>query len=343
MFQLNICMKKFEQALFAAEQQNKLKRVRLKLDPKIREAQDYSQYEGYEGYVLSETDTHIELQIKDQRIMFPKVVLENKLRDFIRGAAPKSYESGKKMYDKIKDAKNYYTDPNVSGAEKIGRVTGDAVGGLTNAALKAANPMTYLRGIERVATAPTRLLGKAIGIDNNKQSEGGGTRTDFGEQNMFVYMNGPYAQNIGSMMQTAADNYNAGHTINLPAANNMIYYTVENKKTSNTDENYVIIEAKINRMPIGRMPAFTTTMRTSIRALKNPPLSGTSAIDSAFFDACKGVADELKINVNNTPTDAKNEISVTLLYIPSLTEYEIKGYLTNKFQNGNFVVSEKYT
>jgi hypothetical protein len=31
------------------------------------------------------------------------------------------------------------------------------------------------------------------------------------------------------------------------------------------------------------------------------------------------------------------------LYIPTLTELEIKGYLANKLPNHNFVVSEKYT
>ena len=135
MFQLNICMKKFEQALLVAEQQNKLKRVRLKLDPKIREAQDYSQYEGYEGYVLSETDTHIELQIKDQRIMLPKVVLENKLKDFIKGAAgtfmrnaaPGLTKDAEKLIDKAKQAKDYYySDPNASKATKVMRGAGKA-------------------------------------------------------------------------------------------------------------------------------------------------------------------------------------------------------------------------
>jgi hypothetical protein len=332
-------MKKFEQALLAAEQQNKLKRVRLKLDPKIREAQDYSQYDGYEGYVLSETETHVEIQIKDQRIILPRVVLENKLLDFIKGAAPKTFKSGKKIYDNLADAKKYYTDPNVSGAEKVGRVAG----GLTNAALKAANPMTYLRGIERIATAPTRLLGRAIGINDDEKEEN--KRDDFGDQNTFVYTQDSVAQNFGSLIIQAANMYNPGHTIRLPAGNGMTYYTIENKNNPNASKEYVVIEARINRQPIGRMPTFTNVLRTNIDALRKPPLSGSRAptIDSAFFDALKGVAEELKKEVAIVSKDTKNEISTKLLYIPSLTEFEIKGYLTNKLPDDNFVVSEKYT
>lgn len=332
-------MKKFEQALLEAEQQNKLKRVRLKLDPKIREAQDYSQYEGYEGYVLSETETHVELQIKDKRIMLPKVALENKLTDFIKGAAPKSYATGKSISDKFKDAKNYYyDDPNASKSEKAGRV----VGGLTSAALKAANPMTYLRGIERVATAPTRLLGKAIGINDDKKEEN--KRDDFSDQNTFAYTNNSEAQNFGSLIIQAADKYNPGHTIRQLASNDMTYYTIENKNNPNASKEYVVIEAQINRLPIGRMPTFTHTLRTNIDALKTPPLSGSRAptIDSAFIDAIKGVAEELKTKVKSTSTDTKNEISAKLLYIPTLTEFEVKGYLTNKLPNNNFVLSTKY-
>lgn len=341
MFQLNICMKKFEQALFAAEQQNKLKRVRLKLDPKIREAQDYSQYEGYEGYVLSETETHIELQIKDKRIMLPKVVLENKLTDFIKGAAPKSYATGKSISDKFKDAKNYYyDDPNASKSEKAGRV----VGGLTSAALKAANPMTYLRGIERVAIAPTRLLGSALGINPKKNDD----TKDFGSVTTFRYTSDS-AINIGNTL-VAASAYGGTHTNGATNTNSGVsYYTVLDNN-QNIKSTYMVINAELlaqfpgrtsynrQKIPIADVQDVKTIADTIIQ-LKGSSSSVT--IDSNFYNAVINVNAKLQQSINNMDINKKNQIAVEVLHLPSLKTFDIGGALNQKFGDG-FVLSEKY-
>jgi len=205
------------------------------------------------------------------------------------------------------------------------------------------NPLYTIKAAERFASAPVRAASSLLGINADQSKVN--ARENFGNQNIFVYKDGIYAQDIGSLVQAAADTYNTGHTIRLPAGNGAIYYTVENKNNPDSSKNYVVTEAEINRQPIGRMPVFTNKLRSNIDALKKPPLSGSRAptIDSAFFDALKGVADELKKGVASISKDTKNEISTKLLYIPSLTEFEIKGYLTNKLPNDNFVISENYT
>lgn len=70
-------MNQFKEAYRDALSKN-LKRVRLKIDPKIKEAQDFSQYNGYEGYILGETDQFVRFFVikTDKIIKIPRIVAE---------------------------------------------------------------------------------------------------------------------------------------------------------------------------------------------------------------------------------------------------------------------------
>lgn len=344
MFQLNICMKKFEQALLGAEKQNNLKRVKLKLDPKIREAQDYSQYEGYEGYVLSETETHVEIQIKDNRIVLPKIVLENRLKDFLRGVAPKTYNAAEQLGDRFEDAKKYYLkDPNVTGAEKAGRM----VGGLAKAGLKVANPMNILKGIERVATAPTRFVGGALGVDtdHNKKIK------DFGSQITLIYTNEQQSV-IGQLLINAASKLSStGHT-HSGTADQLSYYTVADIDDASAKQTYIVIGAEMvaqfpgnrvytkQRIPIGSTPQFTNKIKSDIAAINKV---GSSVLDVQFFESLKQVSVQIKDEITKLGVDKKHQLVLTVLHVPSLKTFEAGGMLTQKNRNGDFTLSEKYT
>jgi hypothetical protein len=352
-------MKKFEQALLEAEQQNKLKRVRLKLDPKIREAQDYSQYEGYEGYVLSETETHVELQIKDKRIMMPKVALENKLIDFIKGAAPKTYATGRSISDKFKDAKNYYLDdPNASKAEKAGRITGGVVGGLTNAALKAANPMTYLSGIERVATAPIRMLGSALGINPEK-----GEKTklhNFGEQSIFTIIPNANQLSEANKYKAAIESNNPSWTgrigVNVNPQNKFDYFSVRNIETNSINPNFVVVGASTiaripsarvttqNYIPIPDTNTFTTVIKNFVKDTSKSPGSTLGLnITTNFFNAIVTITNKIKDHIEKEGTaniKSKTEYVFDVLDINSNRIYQIGGHLTSQTGGKTFIISQ---
>jgi len=362
MFQLNIYMKKFEQALLAAEQQNKLKRVRLKLDPKIREAQDYSQYEGYEGYVLSETETHVEIQIKHQRIMLPKVVLENKLMDFIRGggravadastafarnATPGLARGAGNLIKQAKQAKDYYLDPNASLATKLGRGIGKAVNVGANVLL---NPMYTIKAAERFASAPVRAASSLLGIDADKKND---DVKDLGKQTTFE-LTSQMLKDIDKALIDTANASNPGHT-NAPLASNKIfYYTITDRDNANAKQQYVVIQADIlaqfpgtrsyskQRIPIGSMHQYANTIQAGIAALKRAPGTGRPTLDQSFFDALQQVNVILKNYISGISTDKKQDIAVKILHIPSLKEFETGGVLTDKTFKDSFTLSEKY-
>lgn len=350
-------MKKFEQALLDAEKQNSLKRVKLKLDPKIREAQDFSQYEGYEGYVLSETETHVELQIKNKRIILPKIVIEGKLADFIKGVAPKTYQTGKSNIDKIKDEWQYINDPNASSAERLGRKVGAAgkvAGGLTNAALKAANPMTYLQGIERVATAPTRFVGNLLGIKTNKAGDTPPPR-DFGSQLNFIYKSQvPEAQQdyLGQLLIDAATNAGfVGNNYNANPNTPVDFYTTKDLDNAGNKNLYIVVGAELlspfpgsrsynrQRVPIGNITQYTNLIKTGIASISK---TGSSTLDNAFFDALNRVSIGLKQEIVGSDKNKKQQFVLQVLHVPSLKIFETGGILTENQNNGDFTLSEKY-
>lgn len=336
-------MKKFEQALLEAEKQNSLKRVKLKLDPKIREAQDYSQYEGYEGYVLSETETHIELQIKDKRVTLPKMVLENRLKDFLRGAAPKTYGAAERLGDKFEDAKRYYLkDPNASGAERAGR----AIGSLAKLGLKAANPMNVLKGVERVMTTPARLIGGALGINPDQDNK----IKDFGSQITLVYTNEKQSV-IGQLLIDAASKVGStGHTHKGTNAQ-LTYYTVSDIDDASAKQTYIVIGAEMlaqfpgsrtysrQRIPIGSTPQFTNKIKADIAAISK---TGNAVLDTPFFDALQQVSVQLRGEIARLGVDKKHQFALTVLHVPSLKTFEAGGVLTQKNNSGDFTLSEKY-
>ena len=330
-------MKKFEQALLEAEQQNKLKRVRLKLDPKIREAQDYSQYEGYEGYVLSETETHIELQIKDKRIMMPKVVLENKLTDFIKGAAktvaPGISRDAKNLYKKAAQTANYYaTDPNVSTATKLGRGAGKAANVAANVLL---NPLYTLKAAEKFASAPMRLAGKILGAEqgkNNDTKDFGNTK-DFGGVTTFIYTSDSEI-NIGNTLIAAASAYGGTHVNGGTNTNTRVrYYTVLDRNNQTMKSTYMVINAEL----IADVQDVKTIANTIVQLKGSSPVT----IDSNFYNAVINVNTKLQQSINSMDINKKNQIAVEVLHLPSLKTFDIGGVLNQKFVDG-FVLSEKY-
>lgn len=340
-------MKKFEQALLEAEQQNKLKRVRLKLDPKIREAQDYSQYEGYEGYVLSETETHIELQIKDKRIMLPKVVLENKLTDFIKGAAktvaPGISRDAKNLYNKAAQTANYYaTDPNVSTATKLGRGAGKAANVAANVLL---NPLYTLKAAEKFASAPMRLAGKILGAEQGKNDD----TKDFGGVTTFRYTSDSEI-NIGNTLIAAASAYGGTHVNGATNTNTGVrYYTVLDSNNQTMKSTYMVINAELlaqfpgrtsynrQKIPIADVQDVKTIANTIVQLKGSSPVT----IDSNFYNAAINVNAKLQQSINSMDIDKKNQFAIEVLHLPSLKTFDIGGVLNQKFGDG-FVLSEKY-
>lgn len=342
-------MKKFEQALLAAEQQNKLKRVRLKLDPKIREAQDYSQYEGYEGYVLSETETHIELQIKDKRIMLPKVVLENKLLDFMKGAAktaaPGIYRDAKNLYNKAAQTANYYaTDPNVSTATKLGRGAGKAAKVAANVLL---NPLTTIKAAERFASAPTRLVGKILGVkdddynkwwrpDNNEGNRGGDRDSSGSSTSVrfeILSMQPADPSGIGTMLINAA----TAQGYSPPTVDTAISPAIETKFYSsgiNTQNTLIIVGAKT----LGQQPPpsqinnyYSQIVRTIDEIKQNRSPKMTLPVFQSIDKIHQYIAGELQTSLQDV--NENHQLTLFVLNMQNLKISEMSGVLA--LINGN--------
>jgi hypothetical protein len=65
-----------------------LQRVRLRVDPNVKYAEDFAQYDGYVGYILAETDDSFDFFYGDNTVTLPKnAVFVEGVGDFIRGAA----------------------------------------------------------------------------------------------------------------------------------------------------------------------------------------------------------------------------------------------------------------
>ena len=71
-----------------------LQRVRLKVDPSNKCAEDFAQFDGYVGYILAETDDSIEFFYDNQTVTIPKnaVVVE---QGFMQGLAGNPNAAGK--------------------------------------------------------------------------------------------------------------------------------------------------------------------------------------------------------------------------------------------------------
>ena len=85
----------FEQ--YEAVLSKNLQQVMLKVDPLNRTAEDYTQYDGYTGYILAETDEIYRIYIDGKIVDIPKsaVIVEGLKRvasDFVKGAA--GYNTG---------------------------------------------------------------------------------------------------------------------------------------------------------------------------------------------------------------------------------------------------------
>lgn len=65
-----------------------LQKVRLRVDPNVKYAEDFAQYDGYVGYILAETDDSFDFFYENSTVTLPKnAVFVEGVGDFIRGAA----------------------------------------------------------------------------------------------------------------------------------------------------------------------------------------------------------------------------------------------------------------
>ena len=336
-------MKKFEQALTAVEQKNNLKKVRLKLDPKIREAQDYSQYDGYEGYIISETPDAIRVQlIGGKQIDIPLCVLEGKLTDFIKGASPGLYNAGAAVRDKYRDVKDAITDPNVSKATKAGKFTGAAVRG----AAKLLNPFNTLRVGAKIMSAPAEALGKLVGVNQQQQQQivQQGETTKFGVRDVSGSEFGNFLQ---KSVQAIVPNLSATHTI----TSNVSYFSIgdETQKTPAQNTNYVVIGGArrvpipgsrysgSNVIPFGNSGAATSAL---ISQLKNPK---TLTLDNTFAQNLNVVTTEIEKMIPNHDISKKIIYDFKVLHVPSFKIIDIPGYITEIVRSGrDFTLSEEF-
>jgi len=81
-------MSKFFEQYNAVLEKN-LQKVRLKVDPLNKYAEDYGQYDGYVGYILAETENEIKFFYNSSTLNIPKkaVVIENMVANYLQGAA----------------------------------------------------------------------------------------------------------------------------------------------------------------------------------------------------------------------------------------------------------------
>ena len=81
-------MSKFFEQYNAVLEKN-LQKVRLKVDPLNKYAEDYGQYDGYVGYILAETENEIKFFYNNSTLNIPKkaVVIENMVANYLQGAA----------------------------------------------------------------------------------------------------------------------------------------------------------------------------------------------------------------------------------------------------------------
>lgn len=352
-------MKKFEEAVMAIENRNNLKRVRLKLDPKIREAQDYSQYDGYEGYVLSETETHVVVQLNNRgRVTIPKVVLEGKLSNFIKGTGKflKNAASGAaaatgralpeigQTRDWFDRQKQILTDPNLGKAEKAGKVAGAS-------AAKLLDPRTYINAGAAALTAPVRLLSHIAGGDKT-------TGPDFSNSEIWTFgsSNVTKVNDVFALLQNSVNalGLTTPPTFNMSTTNaNILYFSIGDTKQPNPHNNkdYLVYGgsrivpipgrySQRNRVPMSVETNNIQNIINEILKNKNPTLDAND-----FANKMGTITADINAELaTHTDVKVKQAYEFSILHIPSFKTFEIAGYLVERYQRNsyNFKLSEQF-
>jgi hypothetical protein len=112
-----------------------LQKVRLRVDPNVKYAEDFAQYDGYVGYILAETDESIDFFYENNTVTLPKNVV------FIEEKWERTKAAGQWLGDKakavgqgagnfIRGAAGQNTGTSVAGA--LGSIAGSAAKGAAN-------------------------------------------------------------------------------------------------------------------------------------------------------------------------------------------------------------------
>lgn len=105
-----------------------LQKVRLRVDPNVKYAEDFAQYDGYVGYILAETDDSIDFFYENNTVTLPKnAVFIEGLGDVAK-ATGRAIGSGAGNF--IRGAAGQNTGTSVAGA--LGSIAGSAAKGVAN-------------------------------------------------------------------------------------------------------------------------------------------------------------------------------------------------------------------
>jgi hypothetical protein len=143
-----------------------LQRVRLKVDPLNKYAEDFAQYNGYEGYILAETEDAIKFFSNNEIVMIPKkaVVVEGILSG-LAGTAPRDDASGRTAIGTIGRNIAGTAARAVFGTGVTG--TGGGGGGGSGSQSSAAQNAALGKQVG-MTKIPDTMLGKSFKITNRK-------------------------------------------------------------------------------------------------------------------------------------------------------------------------------
>lgn len=112
-----------------------LQRVRLKVDPSNKYAEDFAQFDGYVGYILAETDDSIEFFYDNQTVTLPKsvIIAEYFGQNAVNAVGKGISAAGTGTANFIRGAAGQNTGSSWTGA--LGSMASGAVKGLGKAAL----------------------------------------------------------------------------------------------------------------------------------------------------------------------------------------------------------------
>lgn len=137
-----------------------LQKVRLRVDPNVKYAEDFAQYDGYVGYILAETDDSIDFFYENNTVTLPKNVV------FIEGAVSqwlgdKAKAAGQGAGNFIRGAAGQNTGTSVAGA--LGSMAGSVAKGAANLGSMIYTGQKLFDGNKQQtgnSTAPTQAIDK---------------------------------------------------------------------------------------------------------------------------------------------------------------------------------------
>lgn len=272
-----------------------LQKVRLKVDPSNKCAEDFAQFDGYVGYILAETDDSIEFFYDNQTVTLPKdaVVVEG-WKDTLKSMAGGAYRglsnltsaAGTGAANFIRGAAGQNTGSSWMGA--LGSMASGAAKGLGKAALAlhGIDPR-MLSSQQQAATSsqskPIANLDKSKAFDI-KNSNG------FASIDINGVKYGIVAGSIKNQSnQVLLNSFTFDNIINKFFAENTLYQEYNNYYTSNPFANRVSTTAQP-----ATAPAATPTATTPTATTQSQPQSGQAAAAVQYVPIGKITAPNLK-------------------------------------------------